>query len=278
MILLEGLHRSDRPAQHVAGAFRCVVSEFLQPALHPVHRFVPGVIGQPAPDFRHGVPVVFRFGSVHRRVIVGIRGLVVLQGFLQFLVRRQVFPDGNHRARAHVVVDPFGVRNGQPHAAVAGPAAEHLIALDLHGFQADLGVNRRMERNLGINPRPVAGIVAPFREIAPFCLPPVQHPVSHRAGRAHLAGGAQHLAHGNGIVAVLVPGVDGNDLVLHVHGDGEGHRFRRGRRLRRCVRHHNPRIVEDQVPRRVVHLAGHRHAVLFLNLLHGFGGLVLIVP
>ena len=96
-----------------------------------------------------------------------------------------------------------------------------------------------MERDVTVDPGPVPGVaVAPFRENTPGGMAPVQHPVAHVAGCCLHAGGTEHLPHRYRVFAVLIPAVNGSDLVRHVDYDMERDRrgFRRRLRITRSLK------------------------------------------
>lgn len=81
-------------------------------------------------------------------------------------------------------------------------------------------------------------------------------------------GGAEHLPHNNGVIAVFVAPVDGRHLIVDVHRDGKRHRRRFGRRLRIIGRGTHIRVVEQRVPCVFTHDAIHAQRVLLLECLH----------
>ena len=130
-----------------------------------------------------------------------------------------------------------------------------------------------MEGDGAVDPRPELGMAAPLGEVAPTGGAAVEHPLAHVAGIGLGAGRAEHLPDDHGVLAVLVPAVDGGDLVVHIHRDGEGHGRGLGGGLGGMLGQHNGGIVEDQVPGQLAHHAVGLQGVLGLEGLHRRGGL-----
>ena len=125
-----------------------------------------------------------------------------------------------------------------------------------------------MERNGRVDARPVLRVAAPLREVAPARRTPVECECADIRRILARAGGAEHLPHNNGVIAVFVAPVDGRHLIVDVHRDGKRHRRRFGRRLRIISRGTHIRVVEQRVPCVFAHDAVHTQRVLLLECLH----------
>ena len=185
---------------------------------------------------------------------------------------------GDQRSLADVFVDPPCVVEQQTDTAVRRAGPKHIVAFPVEGVGIAVRiVDHRMERNILVDFCPVLRIAAIQRKVGPGGMGAVQFKYAHIARRGGFSRGTNHITDGDGILAVVVPGVRDHHLVFYIDGQRirNGGRERLGARRSRGVQ----RVfeVKQRGPRLRTCDAVDRQIVFFLKRLDSLDGLVQVI-